>query len=197
MHALPGSQPAASAGQDQAITATHTAAADRCAAAILSVVETFHSLQSEELHAGRSAVFVRLAGCAVCRPWCGSRHSCESEAHPRRALTELAAEVAAAASAAASFAVITGGEPLEQDLGSLRTGRSRPTECRCRSERRSCRSAVHSSIGSVLLWLTNSRSTGSRCSPSASGSAPGRAGAGATTTDRNGLTAAELTASRV
>ena len=31
----------------------------------LPVVETFHSLQGEGHHAGRSAFFIRLAGCTV------------------------------------------------------------------------------------------------------------------------------------
>ena len=35
----------------------------------LPVVETFHSLQGEGLHAGRSAFFLRLAGCAVGCSW--------------------------------------------------------------------------------------------------------------------------------
>jgi len=86
------------------------------AAATLPVVETFHSLQGEGLHAGRSAFFIRLAGCDVGCPWCDTKHSWEPEAHPRRPLAELAAEVAEAAAAGAAFAVVTGGEPLEHDL---------------------------------------------------------------------------------
>lgn len=89
------------------------------AAATLPVVETFHSLQGEGLHAGRSAFFVRLAGCGVGCPWCDTKPSWQQQAHPRLALTELASEVAEAAAAGAAFAVITGGEPLEHDLGPL------------------------------------------------------------------------------
>ncbi len=85
----------------------------------LSVVETFHSLQGEGLHAGRSAFFIRLAGCSVGCPWCDTRHSWEREDHPRRALAELAQELAEAAAAGAAFAVLTGGEPLEHELGPL------------------------------------------------------------------------------
>lgn len=88
-------------------------------AASLPVVETFHSLQGEGLHAGRSAVFVRLAGCGVGCPWCDTKPSWQQEDHPRRFLADLAAEVAAAVAAGAAFAVITGGEPLEHDLGPL------------------------------------------------------------------------------
>lgn len=85
----------------------------------LPVVETFHSLQGEGLHAGRSAFFIRLAGCNVGCPWCDTKPSWELEAHLRRSLAELAEEVAAAAAAGAAFAVVTGGEPLEHDLGPL------------------------------------------------------------------------------
>ena len=85
----------------------------------LPVVETFHSLQGEGLHAGRGAFFLRLAGCAVGCPWCDTKHSWPAEAHPRRSLAELAGEARAAADSGAGFAVITGGEPLEHDLAPL------------------------------------------------------------------------------
>ncbi len=85
----------------------------------LPVVETFHSLQGEGLHAGRSAFFIRLAGCDVGCPWCDTKHSWPEAAHPRRPLDELAAEASAAAGAGAAFVVITGGEPLQQPLDAL------------------------------------------------------------------------------
>ena len=85
----------------------------------LPVVETFHSLQGEGLHAGRSAFFLRLGGCAVGCPWCDTKHSWPADAHPQRSLAELTGEARAAATAGAAFAVVTGGEPLEHDLGPL------------------------------------------------------------------------------
>jgi 7-carboxy-7-deazaguanine synthase len=85
------------------------------------VVETFHSLQGEGLHAGRSAFFIRLAGCEVGCPWCDTKHSWPEAAHPRRPLPELAAEATDAAAAGAAFVVITGGEPLQQPLEALCT----------------------------------------------------------------------------
>jgi organic radical activating enzyme len=85
----------------------------------LPVVETFHSLQGEGLHAGRSAFFIRLAGCGVGCPWCDTRQSWRAAAHPDRPLAALAEEAKAAAAAGAAFVVITGGEPLEHDLGPL------------------------------------------------------------------------------
>jgi len=86
---------------------------------VIPVVETFHSLQGEGVHAGRSAFFLRLAGCTVGCPWCDTRHSWPQAAHPQRPLAELAAEARAAATAGAAFVVVTGGEPLHHDLGHL------------------------------------------------------------------------------
>jgi 7-carboxy-7-deazaguanine synthase len=82
----------------------------------LPVVETFHSLQGEGLHAGRSAFFIRLGGCAVGCPWCDTKHSWPADQHPQRPLAELAAETEVAATAGAAFVVITGGEPLHHNL---------------------------------------------------------------------------------
>ena len=85
----------------------------------LPVVETFHSLQGEGVHSGRSAFFIRLAGCSVGCPWCDTKHSWPAAVHPRRPLEQLQAEAQAAAAAGAAFAVITGGEPLEHGLDPL------------------------------------------------------------------------------
>jgi len=85
----------------------------------LPVVETFHSLQGEGLHAGRSAFFIRLGGCAVGCSWCDTKHSWPADVHPQRSLAALATEAQAAASAGAAFVVITGGEPLHHDLAGL------------------------------------------------------------------------------
>ena len=85
----------------------------------LPVVETFHSLQGEGLHSGRSAFFIRLAGCRVGCSWCDTKHSWPLEVHPQRPLTELAAEAAAAATQGAAFVVISGGEPLHHQLDGL------------------------------------------------------------------------------
>ncbi|MFZ9173363.1 7-carboxy-7-deazaguanine synthase QueE [Vulcanococcus sp.] len=85
----------------------------------LPVVETFHSLQGEGIHAGRSAFFIRLGGCQVGCSWCDTKHSWPREVHPQRSLKELAAEAAQAAADGAAFVVITGGEPLEHNLTAL------------------------------------------------------------------------------
>jgi len=92
-----------------------TAGSDRA----LPVVETFHSLQGEGLHAGRSAFFIRLAGCSVGCPWCDTKSSWPVDAHPTVALTTLAEQARQAQGAGAAFTVITGGEPLHHNLDAL------------------------------------------------------------------------------
>jgi organic radical activating enzyme len=85
----------------------------------IAVVETFHSLQGEGLHAGRSAFFIRLAGCTVGCSWCDTKHSWPAASHPSRSLEQLALEAKEAAAAGAAFVVITGGEPLHHNLDAL------------------------------------------------------------------------------
>jgi 7-carboxy-7-deazaguanine synthase len=89
------------------------------AGSTLPVVETFHSLQGEGLHTGRSAFFLRLAGCDVGCSWCDTKHSWPEAAHPHRSVAELAAEAQRAREQGAAFVVITGGEPLQHPLGPL------------------------------------------------------------------------------
>ena len=87
--------------------------------ATLPVVETFHSLQGEGHHSGRSAFFIRLAGCTVGCTWCDTKHSWPKAAHPQRHLGDLAQEAAEAELQGAAFTVITGGEPLHHNLDAL------------------------------------------------------------------------------
>ncbi len=88
----------------------------------LPVVETFHSLQGEGLHAGRSAFFIRLAGCSVGCPWCDTKGSWPMAAHPSVAVSALAEQARQAQLAGAAFTVITGGEPLHHNLDALCQG---------------------------------------------------------------------------
>jgi len=88
----------------------------------LPVVETFHSLQGEGVHAGRSAFFLRLGGCHVGCSWCDTKLSWPAAAHPQRSVAALLGELQAAAEAGAAFAVITGGEPLHHNLDPLCQG---------------------------------------------------------------------------
>ena len=85
----------------------------------LPVVETFHSLQGEGIHAGRSAFFIRLGGCSVGCSWCDTKHSWPKEVHPQQSLEALQQEARNAVVEGAAFVVITGGEPLEHHLGPL------------------------------------------------------------------------------
>jgi organic radical activating enzyme len=85
----------------------------------LPVVETFHSLQGEGMHSGRSAFFLRLAGCDVGCPWCDTKHSWPEDPHPRLSVEDLALEARKARDLGAAFVVITGGEPLQHDLDPL------------------------------------------------------------------------------
>jgi organic radical activating enzyme len=82
-------------------------------------VETFHSLQGEGLHAGRSAFFIRLGGCRVGCSWCDTKHSWPEQAHPSQSLAAIAEAAHGAAQAGAAFVVITGGEPLHHNLDGL------------------------------------------------------------------------------
>ena len=85
----------------------------------LPVVETFHSLQGEGIHGGRSAFFIRLGGCSVGCNWCDTKHSWPAAAHPDTAVVELASAAASAQQQGAAFVVITGGEPLHHNLEEL------------------------------------------------------------------------------
>ena len=85
----------------------------------LPMVESFHSLQGEGVHSGRSAFFIRLAGCRVGCTWCDTKHSWPEAMHAQTALTDLAEQTRAAATAGAAFVVITGGEPLHHNLTEL------------------------------------------------------------------------------
>ena len=93
--------------------------------ATLPVVETFHSLQGEGHHSGRSAFFIRLAGCSVGCRWCDTKQSWPESVHPLQSVDDLANAALAAVTGGACFTVITGGEPLHHDLGPLTTALGR------------------------------------------------------------------------
>ena len=83
---------------------------------LLRVMEQFHSIQGEGVHVGRSAVFLRLAGCNVGCSWCDTKASWPDHAHPLVPVEHLVETVRQAQPA---LVVITGGEPLQQDLTPL------------------------------------------------------------------------------
>ena len=82
------------------------------------VVETFHSVQGEGYWTGVNAFFIRLGGCDVHCPWCDTKHSWNSQRHPRQTVEELTKTAKAANPA---VIIITGGEPLMHDLFPLTT----------------------------------------------------------------------------
>ena len=86
---------------------------------LLPVIENFHSIQGEGAHAGKSAFFIRLAGCKIQCSWCDTKESWSFTHYPKKAVLELAKDAAKAKEAGASFLVITGGEPLHHDLNPL------------------------------------------------------------------------------
>jgi len=82
----------------------------------LPIVEKFHSLQGEGFHAGKSAFFIRLAGCKVGCSWCDTKHSWDEKKHPSIPIKKIVNEIKVAREEGASFCVITGGEPLQHNL---------------------------------------------------------------------------------
>ena len=86
---------------------------------LLPVVEKFHSLQGEGFHCGKSAFFIRLAGCEVGCPWCDTKHSWDSKKYPLISIEALLSEIKEARLKGASFIVLTGGEPLQHNLDEL------------------------------------------------------------------------------
>jgi len=82
----------------------------------LPLVEKFHSLQGEGFHAGKSAFFIRLAGCKVGCSWCDTKHSWDEKKYPSISIENIVNEIKIARKKGASFCVITGGEPLEHNL---------------------------------------------------------------------------------
>ena len=85
----------------------------------LPLVEKFHSLQGEGFHTGKSAFFIRLAGCNVGCSWCDTKHSWDHKKYPLISVKKIVNEIKKAREKGASFLVITGGEPLHHNLDNL------------------------------------------------------------------------------
>ncbi len=85
---------------------------------MLKVSEIFWSAQGEGLNSGTPAIFIRLAGCSLHCPYCDTRRAWSGG---RDMGTDAIAAAADELKAAfpGSMLVLTGGEPLEQDLGQL------------------------------------------------------------------------------
>ena len=85
----------------------------------LPLVEKFHSIQGEGFHTGKSAFFIRLAGCNVGCSWCDTKHSWNQDKYPNVSIKKIINEIKRARDKGASFLVITGGEPLHHNLDNL------------------------------------------------------------------------------
>lgn len=78
----------------------------------LEVNSIFETIQGEGPHAGRPAVFVRMAGCNLQCPLCDTEYTKREEMN----IGQIMAEVS---KYSARLVVITGGEPLRQNLMEL------------------------------------------------------------------------------
>lgn len=87
-------------------------------------MEHFYTLQGEGFHQGKAAYFIRLGGCDVGCVWCDVKDSWDATKHPLMAVDEIVHYVGKKSSppgggSEGAIVVITGGEPLLQDLTSL------------------------------------------------------------------------------
>jgi 7-carboxy-7-deazaguanine synthase len=82
--------------------------------ATLRVNETFVSIQGEGGLIGAPTLFIRLDGCPLRCTWCDTPYALEGDAGRPMAVDELAR-----LAAGRHHIVITGGEPLAQDIGPL------------------------------------------------------------------------------
>jgi 7-carboxy-7-deazaguanine synthase len=82
----------------------------------LSLMEHYYTIQGEGYNTGTPAYFLRLGGCDVGCVWCDVKDSWEAERHPLMSIDEMLTLVQ---ESNASTVVITGGEPLMNDLNSL------------------------------------------------------------------------------
>ena len=83
-------------------------------AATLKVNETFFSVQGEGTLAGAATYFIRLDGCPLRCSWCDTPYALEGDAGTVADVSALAA-----GARGAGRVVITGGEPLVQDIRPL------------------------------------------------------------------------------
>lgn len=80
---------------------------------MLFVSEYFYSLQGEGANSGRAAFFIRLSGCKVFCEWCDSKNSWGVESGTQMSIEKICSEIS---NSGAKIAIITGGEPMLQNL---------------------------------------------------------------------------------
>lgn len=94
-------------------------ASEKLRSQLLSISESFHSIQGEGHHAGRSTFFLRTQGCSVGCTWCDTKYSWSKSKGSFFEIDSLYGEALSAIRSGAEIIVITGGEPLEQNLEGL------------------------------------------------------------------------------
>ena len=80
------------------------------------VMEMFHTIQGEGMHAGTSSFFIRLGGCTVGCTWCDSKGSWPLDSHPKLTIGQI---IENAKAQPFKIVVVTGGEPLMHDCDDL------------------------------------------------------------------------------
>lgn len=86
---------------------------------VLPLVEEFYTVQGEGFHTGKAAYFIRIGGCDVGCSWCDTKFSWNPGLHPLVPVEEI---IGNAARYPAAAVVVTGGEPLMNDMGPLTRG---------------------------------------------------------------------------
>ncbi|GIV43674.1 MAG: 7-carboxy-7-deazaguanine synthase [Bacteroidia bacterium] len=81
-----------------------------------SIMEHFYTIQGEGYWVGTPAYFIRLAGCDVGCHWCDVKESWDKNQHPILSVEEILEHIKKTPT---QRIVITGGEPLQQDLTDL------------------------------------------------------------------------------
>lgn len=84
---------------------------------LLQVHEVFHTIQGEGPFAGDPAVFIRLTGCNLACWFCDTTWSDEHDVH--QTAQNIATRAWVERAVTTDLAVITGGEPMRQDLDLL------------------------------------------------------------------------------
>ncbi len=86
---------------------------------LLPLVEEFYTIQGEGFHTGKAAYFIRIGGCDVGCSWCDTKFSWDPSLHPLVPVEQIIRNASAYPAAAV---VVTGGEPLMNDMGPLTGG---------------------------------------------------------------------------
>lgn len=83
---------------------------------LLPIMEEFYTIQGEGYNTGKAAYFIRIGGCDVGCHWCDVKESWDANIHPLTSVEKIISNVIAWK---AKSVVVTGGEPLIYNLGTL------------------------------------------------------------------------------